>query len=263
MNTERLEILMNQEIDGANSPAESRELDDALRQDPGARRKFAELKEALGFFDQVELLDPPPGLRERIMRATEEVAAPPAPSWRHGLRAWLRPVFRPIPVGSFALGVAVCLLFMVTVGDRMGAVDPQADLLQGMAGQDRDTLAMAPAVVRSLDHGPLRGRLVLSEHGPGLKLAVEIVEAPEYQVLVTWGSGLACAGFEGPGGGTTGLRVSGDAVAFAPTVRGRYEILFDRTQKPWSPIKIQIHHEGELVAEYNLATGSVRHDEKN
>jgi hypothetical protein len=132
------------------------------------------------------------------------------------------------------------------------------DLLRGMAGNDRDTLAASPDLVRRLDEGRIRGRLVLREEGPGLLLSVDVDAAPGHRVRVTYGPGLAPVGFTGPAGGAPGLRVSGDAVSFGIGKSGRNEIRFERTGKPLSPIKIQFHNEGELVAEHNLAAGSGR-----
>lgn len=258
MNQERIDILMNREIDGENTPDESRELESVLAADPGQRRRFTELNEALGIFLEVESLTPPPGLRESILQATEPAPAPRTKNWRDDLRDLLQPVLRPAVAGSFSVGlVAGLLIFTVFLGGGESGLD-QKGLIQGMAGHDRDTLAAADSLVRSLDDERIRGQLRLLTDARTAALTIDLEAVPGTRVWVSFGPDLECVGFENLVGQAADLRVSGGAVGFRTDQPGRYKLEWDRTGNNMSPIKIQIHHEGELVAEHNLVTGSDR-----
>lgn len=258
MNRDRIHILMNREIDGENSPDESRELEAALAADPGQRRRFTELKEALGIFLEVESLTPSPGLRESILEATEPTATPRTHDWRGDFRNLLRPVLRPAVTGSFTVGlVAGLLIFTVFLGPENRGLD-QKGLVQGMAGHDRDTLTAADSLVRSLDDERIRGQLRLWTGPHAAVLTIDLEAVPGTRVRVSYGPDLDCIGFENRVGRAADLRIAGGAVGFMADRVGRYDLEWNRTGNTMSPIKIQIHHEGELVAEHNLVTGSDR-----
>lgn len=63
--------LMNSEIDGDNSPEESRELEEYMARSPEARRHFKELREVGRALADAGEASPPPGLRRSIMNAVE------------------------------------------------------------------------------------------------------------------------------------------------------------------------------------------------
>jgi len=264
MDREHLDILMNQELDGANSPAESRRLAEELAADPGARRRFAELRETIGIFTRIETLQPPPGLRARILAAVRPVAPEPrtprASRARVFLRELLGPVRRPALAGTFALGLVAGLLLYAAVGGLPGREIPGDGLLSGMAGPDLDTLSLASGSARVLDQGPVHGRARLVELAAGFVLDLDLATEPGHEVRVTFGPGLTCTGFTSPGRAARNLRVSGGEVSFLAAPAGRYVLELGRTGQPLSTIVLQIHHEGELVAEHTFATGSARRE---
>ena len=58
--------LMNQEFDRTNTPEQSQKLEEYLSGHSEARSYYRELAQALGVFENVDMLNPPPGLRESI-----------------------------------------------------------------------------------------------------------------------------------------------------------------------------------------------------
>ncbi len=127
--------LMQQEVDGANSPDESRRLREFLEGSPEGRRYYDELRATAGIFAQAGEVEPPARLRGDIMAAVEGVepagaasatgdahefsrlntdrrTVPQAPraGWRETLADLLR--IRPQFAYGLAVGlvVGVCLL---------------------------------------------------------------------------------------------------------------------------------------------------------
>jgi hypothetical protein len=132
--------LMNREIDGANTDEESRNLQRYLAESPEAAAHYQELREAVAVIGDVPSLDPPAGLRQRILAAVDGLPAPdpqarpvaterrPAgleSSWR---RFWRRPEGRL----AFAAGFAAALLLMVVIWQVSSPLQPvPADDLRG------------------------------------------------------------------------------------------------------------------------------------
>jgi hypothetical protein len=127
-----------------------------------------------------------------------------------------------------------------------------------MAGHDRDTLSAAGNTVRPLNDERIRGQLTLGRSADRAVLTIDLEAEPGTFVRVTYGPDLVCTGFRNLAGQAAELRISGGAVGFEADRNGRYQVEWNRLGNDKSPIKIQIHHEGELVAEHNLATGSDR-----
>ena len=59
--------LMNDEIDGRNSPAQSEELRGYLASDPEARRFFAELENSTRLLAESDEVEPPADMPQHIM----------------------------------------------------------------------------------------------------------------------------------------------------------------------------------------------------
>src|SRR5260370_35774152 len=82
--------LIQQEIDGANSPEGSAALRSLLERDPEARAMAAELRRVAGLFAQVAERQPPPHLKWAILDALPQ----PAPASPGVLRGWAAQTLR-------------------------------------------------------------------------------------------------------------------------------------------------------------------------
>ena len=97
MISDRYLELINQEIDGVNTPEQSREVRRYLDADPKAKNLYDELQELGRVFDWTARIEPPPLLRERIMFALEQRAERPEerPEERPQAQPQAQPARRP------------------------------------------------------------------------------------------------------------------------------------------------------------------------
>jgi len=249
MTDPRINELMNQEIDGTNTPAETRELHAHLESHPESLRIYSELQEVVGIFEKVEMLDPPPGLRESILATAGQGMVEGRPNWRTDLRDMFAQVLRPALAVSFALGLIGGLLIFDgyrTWQERAGA--PATAHLQGMAGHDQDTLSLAPSFERALRGEPVRGELRVSSGRTAALFEIEITTETAATVQLIHGAGWSGAGFHSLTGQAGGLRVTEDAVTFDTSGAGLWEIRLLRTENLNDPITLIIQHKGEIVA---------------
>jgi hypothetical protein len=119
--------LMQAELDGANTPAESARLRALLESSPDARERFAALQRVHAALASLPQVTPPESLRETVLRAvapatheqmartTRSKAASGASWWRPGLRL----------AGAFALGAvaATVLGLLMRSEDRVSSAD--------------------------------------------------------------------------------------------------------------------------------------------
>ncbi len=87
---EKYRILMNNEIDGANTTAEREQLELYFGQHPEARQYLEELKVSLGTLDTLAEEDPPADLHGRIMRAVSRKKRAERVSWQEIIFGRLR-----------------------------------------------------------------------------------------------------------------------------------------------------------------------------
>ncbi len=136
MTDERYIRLMNSEIDGQNTPDESRELERYLDAHPDARRCFEELCDLGRVFSDVPQLDPPPGLTDAIYAETTGRENRRA---RRDLFAAVREALRPQPqlrpayafVAGLLVGLGLLCVVSVTVlrGGPEGAYRPYGTMV--------------------------------------------------------------------------------------------------------------------------------------
>ena len=125
---EKYRILMNNEIDGANTPAEVDELEIYLRQHPAAREYLEQLKGSLANLKDLEDVEPPANLTGRILRSVARLE-------RNSRVSWQEVVFGRLRMGyafSAVIGVMVGFLMHVVIPvDSMGRNLNPVDLFQG------------------------------------------------------------------------------------------------------------------------------------
>ncbi len=120
---ENYRILMNNQIDGANTPVERDELELYFVRHPEAREYFEELFDSLKMLDELGGVDPPAGLHGRIMRAVEKKSVNERVSWQE------------IIFGRLRLGYAFSAVVGVLVGFMMHTLIP-------IDGMGRDLTAL-------------------------------------------------------------------------------------------------------------------------
>lgn len=158
---ERYIELIHQEVDGGNSPEESRTLQAFLADHAEARALLDDLRRLDGILGRVDQVEPPPGLKASILAALPEeapavapVAAPARPAVRSSswgsLRETLAAFFAPRPMLAFAYTFALGALVGIGVFTLAGRGDvvPSSDLV-GAIGVGDDALQEAGVAFRA------------------------------------------------------------------------------------------------------------------
>ena len=142
MTNERVIELVNGELDGTNTAAESVELAGILQGDDVARAFFDETKVLFGALGQVPDVEPPADLKDRIMESVHRQAAA-MPTAEHGFASSLKNIFKPIVarptwaisyafVAGLLVGVAGWMLVANPAGPENGVV--QGTMVQPSLG---------------------------------------------------------------------------------------------------------------------------------
>ncbi len=255
MNADHLDRLMNGEIDGANSAAESRELADLLRADPAARRRFEELKETVSVFRRVGLLEPPDGLRESIAAA---VAAEPVRPLRprRALREALGPAWRPRRTLAFAAGLVLGL----------GLAGLAWQLEDGAGGIDRHDLlgsvlpeSVAPALVSFGTAEPaVSGSWRARREGDRVLLRLELETAAPARAVIQAGAGAVCLGYLDDSAVVPRVQIGGARVELTGLGPGHHDLLF--RQDPEGPLTFatEIDVDGAVIDRSSFTVGRGR-----
>ena len=182
MRERKLIRLMNQELDGANSPGDSRALKACLEAQEGARRRYAELRSAMELLRSEEGPAPGPDFKDRVLAGIRRKPEPPAAKagWTWG--AALRPLRLKYAL-FFFLGLSLGLLLLFLFKNRAGEADYKVRQLVGTVLESKN--ARTVDSIR-LDREGLSEELVIRA-GDGL-LAADIrgTTAKDLEVVLTF-----------------------------------------------------------------------------
>jgi len=250
MNPDRLEELMNQELDGCNTPDESRRLAEHLAGDPDARQRFRQLQDAVDVLAGWDQVDPPAGLRETILAALAETAPVVEPAQESPFRGLMRRMtLVPLAAGLVA-GLLISNLMM------RGSVD--TDGLGGTAGAQWQDLAPQGLVPLDLAGAGASGDLWVGTRAgrTGVRLSLE-TDTP-LEVALEMGPATACRGYRLDGDARPTLRVTRSAVVVEGATTGDYEFDFGHAADREADIRLRISREGRIVAETTVRSGHQR-----
>jgi len=250
--------LLQRDAFGETSAEERAALHQRLRVDPALRAEHEKLVDVRRRLNQVGLVDPPPGLRQSILRAIRESAPREMGSW-----AWLGPLLvrRPAFALGSALAVGLACGILVTgllTGGSLPAVDESS-----VAGTmlPRGVRGDLPVVDRvRLEGAGLRAEAV-ARRASGVVVADLVIEPPRTaEVFVeTGGSGLVARGFEAPGGLPAAgavLEAAGVYIADAPP--GRYLFVLTPTAAGSGELRIRLQSpDGRVEGRLRVGTVSV------
>jgi hypothetical protein len=244
MSRHELEELMQREIDGVNSAAETNRLRELLAGSPDLDARFGVLRRASEALGRVERLDPPPGFADDVMSTVRRRLPEPRPGWREALRALLAPV-----------PLAACAAALV-LGVVLGGLLPQDAGL--FPGRERDALSGTV-----LPHGRLgssanldrqavagegvRGEAVTRIEEGRLVVDLELDTTRPVDVsLELEGTGLSPRAFSRDGPPAGDVRISAGEVRFVlPTGRGRTSVAFDRVRPGGKSLRLRVGDEGD------------------
>lgn len=248
----QLELIQG-EIDGENSAAESEALRQELASNPECQVIYEDLRRVSDFLQQARPVEPPAGLRQQIIRAvTPAKLAGPAPDRRASRAgpdwlAWLTPRY----AAAFAMGLLVAF-GAVSLQKFSDGADLDATQLVGTMTRPAGSGSGAGGQVELALDG-LAGSVNLDRQGPYLVMEFDLDSA---------GSAEMVAVFEGPGTGFSGLvQRRGEASAIAAggrqiSVAGggeqQYALLLNNPENAAVTVDLKFFLEGRLVHEAGL-----------
>ncbi len=188
MTERKLTHLMHQEIDGANTPEETRILERLLAQSPEAKQTYDELRRLSRRLSRVEQLDPPATLKPAISRAIEQRQA----------RAKARPrklkiiqKLDQLATGrkvafAFAAGVFSGVALLLVGGNLVGLSGLNHNDVAGTLGAGERSLLAGASEVITLPLEDLQG-VIRAEYSGRLRiLSLELTSAAPVEIELAY-----------------------------------------------------------------------------
>ena len=238
--------LINADIDGELSAAESAELQAYLAQDDEGRTLHKELSSLCSTLDAAEPLDPPPYLRHAIMGSLQPTRAKPeSPSFLRTLFATPALTY----AATFAAGVFLTLSLV-----NSGQLSNQAfDDVTGLVGTVADPIHADLESSVAVDEPQIAGTVALRSIGSILILDFDLVAAnpieieADYDDRTMWFNGFA----QLESNGTT---VSADAGRVMVRMDGkrRYAVYLHNEDGLETTVSLRFVADGKVVHEASL-----------
>ncbi len=252
--------LMNQELDGTNSTDQSRELEKYLSGQEEARIYYRELAQAVGVFEKVDMLNPPPGLRNSILAQVDQRAAglgsAPAPRAGKGFLAACRDLFRlrlqPAYAFTFAAGLALGLALFAGSDWFTSARGPvQVEHVSGTA--NHRVLEHGADLFETLSYPGLSGQYRIQRQGNDLRLHLELASLKTAVVKFRFGPNTVLQHYHSDNPTPAGLKAGRTAAELSHTGDGRYDLVFRQEQEGQAPVTMSVFLEGGLIHSETLS----------
>ena len=265
--------LMNGEIDGSNSPADSQRLETCLAAHPEIRAHFRELREAVGIFDRVSPVDPPVHLRQRILSTVDALrdrmpahathdapdahAAPEAaraPAESGGLKTFLRSLrTRPGYRLAFTTGFAVSLLLTVAVWQLSSQVGPiPSSDLSGAILREAESGRGAKGESVTIGLAGVEGSVQTYHAGDRTLIRIVLISDRTVQVRLRCDVPITCESYRAAGPGRGELAVAGQQVELNHTGEGDYDIVLRHAAALTPEILLQILENQTVLSEVTI-----------
>lgn len=245
MNAAELD-LMQRELDGENSPEESRRLQSLLAENGEARQLYDELSAVDSHLRQAEMVEPPAWLKRSIMDSL-----PARRTDRPGLADFLRGLWETMQARP-ALAYAYTFVVGLAVGLALFAIALEGPSQDGVVGTLVDAGAMEDLETRSSTPIELPGFTAQVELMTSRELLVVDVSADaqeQVEVRVVPEPAVSLRGFTRRGG-TAPIDIQDDAVRFGVQGSNRYSLLFERADGV--VIRLEVRRDGRLLYEERL-----------
>jgi hypothetical protein len=239
--------LMNQQLDGTNTPEQTEELERYLADHPEARRHLEELTEAIGIFERVEAMEPPADLQARIAAAT----APEPISFGEIVRRAFRFRREPSHAVAFATGLAAAVvLFLLITPLAPSGHGFDADTLYGTLYRG-DHLGGGTIVSPfNFETPEVTGSASAVRVGDRTLVRLRLDSPRSVKVSLEAGEGARCEACIASQSSEYDLTFTEDRMELDHAGTGEYDIVYHDTRLNLPPLKLQIHADGtELVTE--------------
>jgi hypothetical protein len=251
---------MNAELDGANTEAQSRELEALLAADPSAREHFERLRGLTSRLASIESVDPPAHLLHRILSAIPFGKYPLRAKREReaGLFSWLgtlipRPRLRYASAFAVGLVAGFVLLWATVANDR---VDGSLDIsnLYGTMKAINPSDGFREVGSVGIDLDQVRGEIRLHESDRRL-LADVSLSAPEQieWVLRYNASDVAFEGYRRLEGDSGAVAAAEDRMMISQVGESRYILFFSERENGRPDMSVEIFSDGKLLYQKDLA----------
>jgi len=244
MDATRVQDLIQADLDGKLSTAESAELARLLLQDPEARRLHDELRRTHTLLREVPAAQPPPGLRPAILASIGLSSRSTTPGSGGGGRWPALRLAAAIVGGLVAAGIGYTLL---------DAGQPGADL-QGSLGAAIPATAGGQAATSadqaSFQAEGIEARATLRRSGAGMRLDLELGGTIPYEVVATFDP--ESGAYVGADGDATITRGNGTVVIQAQPGGPVRTLEFTGH----TPIGLQVRSRDRVLASQELTAGA-------
>lgn len=252
----RIEELMWLEIDDSISPNDRRELHSYMESHDEALKHFEQLRRMTMLFGQVGEIDPPPELRQRILRSLE-TATPPAPVPVRRAAAWdrVREFFAPRPALRVAavgvMGVCVGIIGYHLLRYEAGVNDP-LDITQFYGTMNISSVDQSKPDLNISVPGAT-GAMSLHRVQTRVLTHLEIQSEGEIEIILGYGG--QALGFTG---GKLSDHPSNQVTIVDREIRvrnkgeGTYRFMFELHEDPTSPFQVKVVSGGEILLDREI-----------
>lgn len=254
---ERYIELINKELDGCNTEAESQELEQFLSGSIEALQYYDELLREAMALKRIEEVEPPPFLKTHILNSVKALPAP-APS---GF-GWINTVmdlFRQRPIAKytvvFASGLCVGILLLVFGEASRKEEIPDPSKLSGSMVLSREISRMQKIDSVAVDGSGFRGSFKTLRGDR--TITVECVVAANEDLRVELSADLDELKFVGVNrlaGTDNDVMATGGRVIFTGTKSEHGLITFSEVASPQQPIEVRIFKAGAIIGNVSIRT---------
>jgi len=248
---DRIIELMNGEIDGINSQRDSEWLREYLAGDPEARAYFEELRDSIAVLERAGPVQPPPGLRGRLLAALADAPVPVTGGHRTRLQ-FLRDAFafrrQPSHALAFGVGAVLVAIVLLALGLPVGPERSEVNTIYGVA---LDRRGEAPVAVLTAEG--VRCEIDARRHERNVLLWVSLASDRSILAVLEAEGPARCEGVLAPEApGTDEISISGSRVELTHKGVGRYQISYHETEGVPLTYRIELYAEGAVLAEQSF-----------
>lgn len=245
---QKIIALINEELDGQTSAAQSAQLRRHLETSPEARAYADDLKRLTGALGRVEQVEPPPSLKTGIAN-TIRVLAQPVPPQRGFLSFVAARLSSPaLPRYGFAVASGACLgVFLFVI--LSGGIDAGAkeDYVSGSMGT-----VIVPARTVT-DYGLFEGASMKASvqvvtTGVQIFVEAEVQGAEICDIgLIFPAESYSVVGIRRQGGTLEAVRAQGGSVSTTVAGSGRVSLELERTGEEAPELTLELHQGGRIL----------------
>jgi len=255
---QRMEEFMWLEIEGKISGGDRETLHRYLETNGEARGYFEDIHRMAHLFERTGEVDPPAGLRGRILRALEE-ATPPRVE-RPGFAERLGALFSPRPVwrlaAAGAAGIVIGIMGYHLIKNGSGVTEP-VDIKQfyGSIAAGGNGL---PGPVVDIDLPGAKGTITVRRNDSSVLSELSIESAGDVEIVLEYeGSPIEFAAGKLSENPSNQVAIEDREVHVRNRGKGTYHILFSLHEDPASPVTVRVLSEGSVLFEKEISPSRV------